>query len=127
MSEPVAPVPGPWAFTGVVEIRGRDDELIAFVRRGHEFTSDPDRAAFIDPECIANAQLIAAAPELLGALQRLAKATDHHLYTSPSFEDVEELKVALRHAVDVGLKAIGEEIDAADGRVDVVRRLKWLQ
>lgn len=67
--------PGPWAFGGEgprphhrikdVYVSGQDDAGISL---GFAVTSDPDKRA----EYRANARLIAAAPELLEALQLIA-------------------------------------------------------
>ena len=66
--------PGPWKFeiawAGFSAIRGRDGQLIFGVAAG----SDDERR--LEPEIEANAHLIAAAPDLLEALEDLRPILD---------------------------------------------------
>ena len=56
--------PGPWKYNGKTDIYGASGATICELYRGYEHIS----------ECQANANLIAAAPDLLEALTRLRDA-----------------------------------------------------
>ncbi len=64
---------GPWEVSMLDTVRGPNGEFIADCER----TPHCDRPAPPEPECMANARLIAAAPELLDALKTLIEGIEH--------------------------------------------------
>lgn len=80
---------GPWEVSMLDTVRGPNGEFIADCER----TPHCDRPAPPEPECMANARLIAAAPDMLDALRRL---------THPMASDED-----LQHALTVIAKAEG--------------------
>lgn len=69
MSEAIKPTPGPWHVANGVQIRGEREQIAkVWMMRGGEGN--------------ANARLIAAAPELLEALQFVMTASGEQLSTA---------------------------------------------
>lgn len=89
--------PGPWAvsiddtggnFSGWPSVQAAPERDVSVVHRAgfkQEFWGDLSQR-----ECLANARLIAAAPDLLTALQRLERAStnvgQHLVYNAPTGE-----------------------------------------
>jgi hypothetical protein len=87
--------PGPWRVTeygGEIAIHAEDNTKIALPEKW--FASD--RA-----EAVANAALIAAAPDLLAALERLANAVDAHCraITTAALIELDDATIDARAAI----------------------------
>lgn len=72
MAETVKHTPGPWEFDGDNAVMAEVGAHICTVSMGDDFPClEDDQRANAEAECKANANLIAAAPELLEALKAL--------------------------------------------------------
>lgn len=72
MQEKTRHTVGPWEVSMMDTVRGPNGEFIADCER----TPHCDRPAPPEPECMANAHLISAAPELLDALKTLIEGCE---------------------------------------------------
>jgi hypothetical protein len=114
------PAPGPWVYRphknddwGIVRVRDGNGYPVAVARAGRHVTDEEyaaHRSAKTDP-FEANARLIAAAPDLLEALEELLK---QHWEFRQYFEDVDSRARNMAHSAIA--KATGEHASGAVAR-----------
>lgn len=73
MASQTAHTPGPWSFGG----KSQEGQTVVYAvnphHRGEEWVADCNTGHHSAKECVANARLIAAAPEMLATVENLAR------------------------------------------------------